>query len=92
VQAYLIKPLREAELGPAIELATARFAEWQALRREAASWQEALAARDLVTRAKRVLMERENLSEQKAFHEIQHRARSRRCTMLEIAQDLIAGT
>ena len=37
VQAYLVKPIREEELAPAIELATARFAEWQALQQEAAS-------------------------------------------------------
>ncbi len=90
VQAYLVKPLREAELGPAIELAVARFAEWQALCREADSRQEALATRLLVTRAKRLLMERKGLSERGAFLEIQHRARSKRRSMLEVAQDLIA--
>lgn len=92
VQAYLVKPLREVELGPAIELAVARFAEWQALCREADSQQEALATRSLVARAKRLLMEREGLSEHKAFLEIQHRARSKRCSMLEVAQNLIADT
>jgi response regulator NasT len=91
VQAYLVKPLREAELGPAIELATARFAEWQALRAEAISGQEALAARDLVARAKRVLMERDGLSEHSAFREIQHRARRERCTMLKVAQELLTS-
>ena len=92
IQAYLVKPLREAELGPAIELAVARFSEWQALCREAANRQEALAARRLVARAKRALMEREGLSEHRAFLEIQHRARSRRCSMHEVAKELIAST
>jgi response regulator NasT len=92
VQAYLVKPLREAELGPAIELAVARFAEWQALCSEAASRRKALVTRSLVAQAKRMLMEREGLSEHRAFLEIQHRARSKRCTMLEMAKELIVST
>jgi response regulator NasT len=91
VQAYLVKPLREAELGPAIELAAARFGEWQALRQEAASRQEALATRNTVAKAKRVLMERDGMSERSAFLEIQHRARREQRTMQEVAQELITG-
>jgi response regulator NasT len=89
VQAYLVKPIREGELAPAIELATARFAEWQALRREAANRQEALATRGVVDRAKRVLMEEGGLSERKAFLEIQHRARRSRRGMREVAEAVL---
>ena len=91
VQAYLVKPIREADLGPALELATARFAEWRILRQEAASRQEALAVRDIMARAKGVLMERDGLGERDAFLEIQHRARRERRTMRQIAEELLGS-
>jgi response regulator NasT len=89
VQAYLVKPIREGDLGPAIELATARFAEWQALRQEAANRQEALATREVVDQAKRVLMEQGSLSERAAFLQIQHRARRSRRAMREVAEEVL---
>jgi response regulator NasT len=88
VQAYLVKPIREADLGPALELAVVRFAEWQALRQEAADRQEALAAREVVALAKQVLMQHDSLSEGEAFLEIQHRARRQRRTMRQVAEGI----
>ena len=64
---YLVKPFREQDLVPAIRAARARHAELAAVREEAASLAEALAARKAIERAKGLLMEREGLSEQDAF-------------------------
>ena len=64
---YLVKPFREADLLPAIRTARARHDELVALRAEADSLAEALAARKAIERAKGLLMERERLSEQDAF-------------------------
>ena len=89
VQAYLVKPIREADLAPTLELAVARFAEWQALQQEAASRQEALATREVVAQAKSVLMERDGLGEREAFLEIQHRARQERRPMREVANEIL---
>jgi response regulator NasT len=86
VQAYLVKPVREADLAPTLELAAARFAEWQALRQEAADRQEALESRAIVNRAKHLLMQRDGLTERAAFLEIQHRARRERRTMRQVAE------
>jgi response regulator NasT len=91
VQAYLVKPIREADLGPTLELAAARFAEWQALRQEAAGRQDALAARAVVDRAKRLLMQRDGLTEREAFLQIQHRARRERRTMRQVAEGIVQG-
>jgi response regulator NasT len=90
VQAYLVKPIRESDLAPTIELAAARFTEWQALCREAANRQEALASRAIVDQAKRLLMRRDGLSESGAFLDIQHRARRERRTMRQVAEGLLA--
>ena len=67
VFAYLTKPFREADLVPAIRTAQARHDELAALRSEAESLAEALAARKSIERAKGLLMEREGLSEDEAF-------------------------
>ena len=64
---YLVKPFREADLLPAIQTARARHDELAALREEAESLSEALAARKAIERAKGLLMEKEGLSEQDAF-------------------------
>jgi two-component system, response regulator PdtaR len=64
---YLVKPFREADLLPAIRTARARHEELSAIRDQAESLAEALAARKSIERAKGLLMEREGLSEQEAF-------------------------
>src|SRR6266849_2241538 len=60
---YLVKPFRESDLLPAIATARARHEELVALREEAESLGEALAARKVIERAKGILMEKEGLSE-----------------------------
>ena len=62
-----MKPFREADLLPAIRTARARHEELAALREEADSLAEALAARKAIERAKGLLMEKEGLSERDAF-------------------------
>ena len=64
---YLVKPFRESDLVPAIHTARARHEELDALRAEADSLAEALAARKAIERAKGLLMAKEGLSEQDAF-------------------------
>jgi response regulator NasT len=87
---YLVKPFREADLLPAIQTARARHDELSALREEAESLAEALAARKAIERAKGLLMAKEGLSEADAF------ARLRRASQLSgrplkvVAEALIA--
>src|ERR1051325_3080423 len=64
---YLVKPFREQDLLPAIAAARARHEELQALREEAESLAEALAARKVIEQAKGLLMEKEQLTEGEAF-------------------------
>jgi response regulator NasT len=64
---YLVKPFRETDLLPAIHAASARHEELMALREEAESLAEALAARKAIERAKGLLMAKEGLTEEEAF-------------------------
>jgi AmiR/NasT family two-component response regulator len=87
---YLVKPFRETDLLPAIQAATARHSELEALREEAESLAEALAARKVVERAKGLLMKREALSEQDAFTRLQRASQVSGRPMRVVAEALIA--
>jgi len=89
VMAYLAKPLREEDLLPAIELAVSRFEEFMALRKENEDLKRTLDGRKLIERAKGVLMEREQISEQQAFTQIQRASMNTRRSMTEIAQAIL---
>lgn len=90
VLAYLVKPVRESDLRPVIEVAMARFQEIQALQEEIGNLEDALQTRKLIERAKGILMRRDGLDEAAAFGRIQRQARDSRRPMKEIAQEIIA--
>lgn len=89
VVAYLVKPFREAELLPSIEIALSRFAEFQAVEKEVGSLKEALETRKLVEQAKGVLMETHGLKESEAFHRIRKASMDTRKSMREIAEAIL---
>ena len=87
---YLVKPFRESDLLPAIRTARARHEELAALREEADSLAEALAARKAIERAKGLLMEREGLSEQDAFARLRKASQISGRPLKVVAEALIA--
>jgi AmiR/NasT family two-component response regulator len=87
---YLVKPFREADLLPAIKTARARHEELSALREEAESLAEALAARKSIERAKGLLMAKEGLSEQEAFERLRRASQLAGRPLKVIAEALIA--
>jgi AmiR/NasT family two-component response regulator len=87
---YLVKPFRENDLLPAIATARARHEELTALREEADSLAEALAARKAIERAKGLLMEREGLSEQEAFTRLRRASQVSGKPLKVVADALIA--
>ena len=89
VVAYLVKPFREADLLPAIEVAMARFQELRALDKQLGDLQEAMETRKIVERAKGLLMETQGLTEAEAFRRIQQLSMNTRKPMKEIAQALL---
>lgn len=89
--AFLIKPIREEELMPAIELAIARFKEFNAVLKENQDLKEALDARKIIERAKGMLMEKERLSEKEAFSFIQKTSMDRRQSMREVSLAIISA-
>lgn len=84
VMAYLLKPLRPAELAPALDLAVARFAETRQLR-------QTLEERKVIERAKGRLMDRLHLTEEEAFRRLRRAAMNSRRPMVEIARALLVS-
>ena len=89
VVGYLVKPVQEADLTPAIEIALARFVEFRELEHEVDSLQDQLETRKLVDRAKGILMDTQGLTEAAAFRRIQKMSMNTRKSMKEIAQAII---
>jgi response regulator NasT len=86
---YIVKPFRDAELLPAIEIAMARYVEFQEMDKKIDDLQETLETRKLVERAKGVLMDTQGLKEQEAFRKIQQLSMNTRKSMREIAQAIL---
>ena len=89
IMAYLIKPVKQSDLEPAIALAVRRFQQFEAVRKEAADLRQALEDRKLVERAKGILMKRAGLDEQAAFQRLQRLASERNQKMAEIARMIL---
>lgn len=89
VVGYLVKPFREADLVPAIEVALARFKEFKAMEKQVGDLELTLETRKYVDRAKGILMDTEGLSEAEAFRRIQKMSMNRRKSMKEVAEAII---
>jgi AmiR/NasT family two-component response regulator len=89
ILAYLVKPIKQADLEAAITIAMQRFEQFRALRREAGALRQALEDRKLIERAKGVLMKRAGLTEEEAFLRLQRLARDFSQKMVEVAQMIL---
>jgi response regulator NasT len=89
VVGYVVKPFRETDLAPAIEVAMARYREFRTMRSELSSVQDTLETRKLVERAKGLLMDTQGLKEAEAFRKIQKLSMNTRKTMREVAEAIL---
>jgi two-component system, response regulator PdtaR len=86
---YLVKPFREADLSPAIEIALSRFEEMRAIEAQVSDLTEVLETRKVVERAKGLLMDTQGLKEAEAFRRIQKLSMNTRKPMREIAEAIL---
>lgn len=91
VLAYLVKPIKQHDLEPAIAIAMVRFQEFRSMRQEADNLRQALEDRKLIERAKGLLMKRAGLDEPEAFRRLQKMARDKNQKLVEIAQIVITA-
>jgi response regulator NasT len=91
IVAYLVKPVKAADVKTAIHLGMLRFDHFQKVRQEAASLRQALEDRKLIERAKGILMKRAGLDEPSAFRRLQKLASDRNQKLVEIAQTILTA-
>ena len=89
VMGYLIKPLREREVTPTIELAISRFQDFVSLREENETLKENLEGRKVIERAKGMLMEQKALTEEQAYSLMKKASMNMRKPMVDVAEAII---
>ena len=89
VLGYLVKPVQESQLFPAIEIALSRWQEMQGLEDELEKLKDSLETRKMVDRAKGIIMAAHKLGEQEAYRRMQQYAMQKRVTLKDVAQSII---
>ena len=92
VLAYLVKPVKESNLFPAMEIALSRFKEYMEIEQELLDLRNSLETRKILDRAKGMLMDAYNLSEQEAFRRIQQYSMAKRKSIREVAEAIIEAS
>ncbi len=90
VSAYVVDGLAGNRVKPLMEVAIARFREYQALREELAEAKSTLAERKLVDKAKGLLMQRRGMSEDEAYKALRKMAMDSNKRIAEVAENLLA--
>ncbi|KAF0219194.1 MAG: response regulator [Geobacteraceae bacterium] len=89
IAAFLVKPLRDQDLWPAIELAFAHADEVEALKEQVEDLKDTLESRKVIEKAKGVLMRTQGLSEPEAFRKMQKLAMDKRKSLRQIAEAIL---
>jgi two-component system, response regulator PdtaR len=91
ILAYLVKPIKQADLEPAIGIAMRRFEQFQALRKETSDLKQALEDRKSIEKAKGILMKKTGLDENDAFRRLQKLASDKNKKLVEIARIILTA-
>lgn len=91
VSAYVVDGMNPNRLQPVIEVAIARFQEFQGMRRELENTKLKLADRRDVEKAKGLLMKRKGVDENAAYELLRKMAMDRNIRLGDVARSLIAA-
>lgn len=89
VLAYLVKPIKRADLETAIAIALARFEQFRKLQCETHTLREALEQRKLIERAKGLVMKQSGADEQTAYTRMQRLASENNLKLVEVARSIL---
>jgi response regulator NasT len=90
VSAYIVDDLNPKRIKSIMEVAIARFREYQALRKELDDTRTRLAERKLIEKAKGILMQQKKLSEDQAYQALRKLAMDRNQRIADVARTLIS--
>jgi len=91
VSAYVVGGLSPERVRPVLEVAIARFHEFQALRRELEQAKSSLEERKVIERAKGILMKSRRLAEDEAFRLLRKMAMDRKRRLADVAREVVAA-
>lgn len=86
---YLVKPIAEANLIPAVEVAIHQFQKTKQLKANIVAVEAEVEKRKLIERAKGILMDSKNISEKEAFKMLRDNSMSRQMAMDVLAKEII---
>lgn len=86
---YLVKPLDNKSLIPAVEVAISRAKEIKEIKTNMINVQKKLEARKVIEKAKGILMVEQGITEQEAFSMIRNLSMKKRVTMEDISEIII---
>ena len=89
VMSYLVEPVTEHDLRPALYLAERRFAYLESLKSQVNELERKLEDRKVIERAKGVLMKAEGLTEPQAHRRLQELSRKRRMKLRQTAEEVL---
>jgi len=89
VSAYVVDGLKPERVKPVVDVAIARFAQFQELRSELDKAKSTLAERKLVERAKGILMKRRRCDEEEAYRLMRKMAMDQKSRLVDIANKII---
>lgn len=90
VSAYVVNGLQSERLRPIMDVAIARFNEFQTMRREMEKVESQLAGRKYVDRAKGILMKQRGWSENEAYQALRKMAMDKGEKLSEVARQVVA--
>lgn len=91
VSAYVVDGLSDTRVKSLMDVAVARFREYQALKDELTQVKNTLEERKIIDRAKGILMKHKNCSEEEAYQLLRKSAMSSNQRLVDIARNLIAS-
>ena len=86
---YLVKPIKESEVYPALKVAVAKWLGIKKLKEENANLKNKLEKRKLIEVAKGILMDKYDMKEREAYRKIQRLSMEKRLDMIEVAKSII---
>lgn len=89
VSAYVVDGLSGPRVKPIVDVAIARFREFQALRRELDEVRSTLADRKVVDKAKGIIMKQRSCDEEQAYRALRKLAMDRNQRIADAARDVI---
>ncbi|QDU98352.1 ANTAR domain-containing response regulator [Lignipirellula cremea] len=90
--AFLLRPLQNNRLDRVLQEAADCFSESERLRQENQELRQCLEDRKIIEKAKGILMKTRNIDENRAFHHLQHVARSQSIKMVDVARVILSTT